>query len=106
MSALLTHASYIAWSGKAVRLANDEWRSRKPYRGETILSRAALNHHLFRWGVGAGLIPDPGIRLNKPHSVYVAAVFKKDPEAVKAQARRFWKTLVDQHAKEEPRNDD
>lgn len=98
MATLLVHASYIAWSGKAVRQANDAWRSQVPYLGETIMTRAGLNHHLFKWAVGAGLIPDPGPRLAKAYSVYVAAVFEKDPGAVKTQARRYWKTLVEQHA--------
>lgn len=91
---LAVHASYIAWSGKAVRLANESWRARKPYRGETVMSRASLNHHLFQWGIEQGAILDPGPRRNKPISVYVAAVFEKDPEAVKSAARAYWKKLV------------
>lgn len=95
---LAVHASYIAWSAKAVRLANESWRARKPYRGETLMTRESLNHHLFQWGIGAGYIPDPGPRRSKPLSVYVAAVFEKNPAAVKTEARAYWRTLVASHA--------
>jgi hypothetical protein len=95
---LLVHASYIAWSSKAVRQANEAWRTRRPYVGETIMTRSGLNLHLFRWAIENKLIADPGPRLSKPHSIYVAVVFEKDPEAVKSEARNYWKVLVDQHA--------
>lgn len=94
---LAVHATYIAWSGKAVRLANESWRARKPYRGETVMSRASLNHHLFQWGIETGVIADPGPRRNRPISVFVAAVFEKNPEAVKTEARLYWKKLVATH---------
>lgn len=91
---LTAHAAYLAWSGKAVRDANLAWRRRTPYLGETILSKESLHFHLFKWAVANGSIVDPGARRNKPLSIYVATVFEKDPEAVKAEARAFWKCLT------------
>jgi hypothetical protein len=96
MPSLLVHASYIAWAARAVHAANEAWRCRQPYLGETIMDREGLHSHLFRWAVAEGMIPDPDPFRDKPHSVYVARVFRKDPEAVKEEARNYWRILVGQ----------
>lgn len=99
MTTLLAHASWLSWSTRAVRAANVAWRKQTPYRGETIMSREALNHHLFRWAVRTRLVEDPGLIPKAPYSVYVASVFAKNPELVKKQARKYWRQLVEeQHA--------
>jgi hypothetical protein len=95
---LATHGAYLSWAADAVRRANLAWRGRKPYAGESVMSRQGLHHHLFRWAIASGRIKDPGPCRARPYSVYVAGVFEDDPDAVKQAARSYWKLLVDQHA--------
>jgi hypothetical protein len=98
MMTTAAHTEYLRWSAQAVRQANLAWRARRPYRGEAIMSRAGLHSFLFRWAVETGRVQNPGPARSRSESVYVAAVFKDEPEAVKETARIYWKILVRQHA--------
>lgn len=61
------------------------------------MHRWSLDLYLFEWAVEMGLIVKPG-KTNQPLSVYVAGAFERDPEAVKAEARRYWRREVKQLA--------
>ena len=63
------------------------------------MSREGLNHHLYHWAIRSKLLPNPGPIPKAPHSVYIAAIFENDPELVMTQARKYWRSLVEeQHA--------
>lgn len=98
MKAILTHVEYLLWAAKAVKLANLDWRARRPYRGEVLMERDGLHFHLFRWAVQEGLVEDPGLPPPEPYSYYVSTVFDRDPEAVKGEARNYWRTLMRERA--------
>lgn len=90
----LVHAEYLVWSTMAVKLANDAWRERRPYQGETFMDKPGLHQWLFQWGVESGRIEDSDAPRDMPHSYYVALVFQKDAEAVKEAARAYWHVLL------------
>lgn len=54
------------------------------------LHRFTLHLALYRWAVATKRLDEPE-DLDRPHSAYVAEVFAKTPEAVKAEARRWWR---------------
>lgn len=93
----LVHAEYLVWSTMAVKLANDAWRARRPYQGETLMAKQGLHSWLFQWGVENGRIKDSGVPRDMPHSYYVSLMFQKDPEAVKEAARAYWHVLLKDH---------
>ncbi len=88
------HAEYLIWAMWAVKRANDEWRARRPYPGEVLMTREGFDSHLFHWGVGAGLIPDPGPGRDMPPSYYVAMLYQTHMEAVQVEARNYWRLLL------------
>lgn len=88
------HAEYLIWAMWAIKKANDAWRAQIPYRGETLMDREGFHSHLFAWGVETGLIPDPGRERDMPYSYYVALAFRDDQEAVKTQARNYWRIKI------------
>jgi hypothetical protein len=90
----LVHAEYLVWSMKAVKLANDAWQARRPYPGETLMTKEGLHLWLFRWGIETGRIKDSGIPRDMPPSYYVSLVFRKDMESVKEAARNYWHVLL------------
>jgi hypothetical protein len=94
MTDVLKHVEYIIWSAKAVKLANMEWRARRPYRGDTLMTTDGLHHWLFHWAVDSGRIEDPGPVRRQGYSAFVAVVFDRDPGAVKDEARAYWRLLV------------
>jgi hypothetical protein len=85
------HARYLIWATKARSAANRD----KRFAAEPLMGHDAFHAHLYFWGVTRGLIVIPE---NAPHdrsaSAEVAAVFAKNPEVVKAEARRYWRALV------------
>lgn len=90
----LTHAEYLVWSMWAVKRANDEWRARRPYRGQTLMEGEGLHAHLFYWAVEEGLIENPGPARGMPYSYYVALLFRSCSDLVKAEARNYWRKKI------------
>lgn len=95
---VLKHAVYLSWSTKAVASANEKWRARRPYRGDVLMTRDGLHSWLFRWAVDSGRVEDPGPRRAQPESAYVAIVFDEDREAVKEEARNYWRLMVEEQS--------
>lgn len=82
----IVHARYLSWAGRACSAANRN-------QPTEVLDRRSFDFHLFRWAIGAGRLDEPE-EMTRPMSSYVAEVFRKDPEAVKAEARRYWRQRV------------
>lgn len=99
MHEVLKHVAWIIWSTRAVAHANRRWRDRKPYVGDTLMDVGGLNLWLYRWAVETGRLPDDGGRPGL-YSQRVSQVFDVDPEAVKEEARNYWRLLVDDHTRE------
>ncbi len=91
---VLKHVEYIIFAAKAVKLANMSWRARQPYQGDILLTKDGLHSWLLRWAIDTGRVADPGPRRPQPESAYVALVFEADREAVKAEARNYWRLMV------------
>jgi hypothetical protein len=91
---VMDHARYLAWSGKAVAAANRDWRRRRPDDGGDLMTRDALDHHLYRWAIDSGLLDDPGPRRIQPVSAFVAAAFARRRRAVVAEARAYWRMTI------------
>jgi hypothetical protein len=90
----LVHAEYLVWTTTVVKLANDAWQARRPYPGETLMTKGGLHSWLFRWGAETGRIKESGTPRDMPHSYYVSLVFRDDMEAVKEAARAYWHVLL------------
>ncbi len=90
----LAHARFLKWLSQAVRASNDAWRLARPDVGGEVVTRGGLVSHLRRWAVDSGRWP--GGKVPRVATVAVAIVFEADPEAVKAEARRYWRTKVDE----------
>jgi hypothetical protein len=82
----VTHAIYLSWAGRACSKANRN----QPI---PVLNRWSLDLHLFQHAVDAGLVVEPDT-ITRPYSAYVAEAFQRDPEAIKAEARRYWRVRV------------
>lgn len=93
---LITHAYYLIWASKAVAAANEQWR-RLPFGDSLgVMDEGGLHHWLFRWGIETERIEDPGLKQKGPHSLYVSRIFDAEPNAVKQEARRYWRIKMDE----------
>ncbi len=91
---LLVHASYVAWSTRAVAEANEAWR-RTPHGDSLgIMDVGGLHHWLYRWGVDSGRLK-AGKR-KQSYSWHVAKMFDDDRRAVIEEARKYWYLKVEE----------
>lgn len=92
MQGPLNHAEYTIWASKSVHLANYEWRTR--HSGADLMDRAGLHGWLYAWAIRTGRVNDPGPVRPNPHSWYVSLAWKEDRDAVKKEARNYWRVKV------------
>lgn len=82
----VVHARYLAWAGRACSLVNRTG-------SEIVMDRWSLDLHLFEWSICEGLIDKPD-KMCGPMSMHVAVAFDRDPEAVKGEARRYYRRKI------------
>ncbi len=85
----IARARFLKWLSGAVAAANADWRRRRPDLGGEVLGREELLFHLLRWAVADQRLD--AVQSRKRPSIAVAIVHQADPEAVVAEARRYWR---------------
>lgn len=94
----LKRTHYILWATKAVAGANRDWvwNRRRPDRGnvDVLMTRSGLDSWLYRWCIETGRIAAPGPTPAQGQASFVAVVFSQDPDAVKHEARNYWRQLL------------
>lgn len=93
MSDVVESVAYLQFATSTVAAVNRAWRANHPGMGEVLMERQGLHFHLYCWGVASGRIPGAERPRTEAMHVYVARVYRDDPEAVVAEARVYWRTI-------------